>query len=58
MDAQATFSCSFTQSDLSLAAELPGLPRWPAQRKRRPRRPCAWRGEFVGAVPNADIELI
>ena len=29
MDAQATFSCSFTQSDLGLAAaELPNLPRW------------------------------
>jgi hypothetical protein len=32
MDAQATFSCSFTQSDLGPAAELPSSPRWPAQR--------------------------
>ena len=32
MDAQATFSCSFTQSDLGPVAELPGLPHWPAQR--------------------------
>jgi hypothetical protein len=32
MDAQATFSCSFTQSDLGPAAELPGSPHWPAQR--------------------------
>jgi hypothetical protein len=32
MDAQATFSCSFTQSDLSPVAEQPGFPRWPAQR--------------------------
>ena len=32
MDAQATFSCSFTQSDLSPVAELPGFPCWPAQR--------------------------
>ncbi len=40
MDAQATFSCSFTQSDLSPVMELPsgpaagqqGVPRWPAQR--------------------------
>jgi hypothetical protein len=31
MDAQATCSCSFTQSDLSPAAELPSLPPWPAQ---------------------------
>ena len=26
MDAQATFSCSFTQSDLGPVAELPSLP--------------------------------
>jgi hypothetical protein len=40
MDAQATFSCSFTQSDLGsvtelpsgTAAELPSFPHWPAQR--------------------------
>ena len=32
MDAQATFSCSFTQSDLGPVAELPSLPHWPAQR--------------------------
>ena len=32
MDAQATFSCSFTQSDLGPAAEPPSLPHWPAQR--------------------------
>jgi hypothetical protein len=32
MDAQATFSCSFTQSDLGPVAELPSLPQWPAQR--------------------------
>jgi hypothetical protein len=32
MDAQATFSCSFTQSDLGPAAELPSSPHWPAQR--------------------------
>jgi hypothetical protein len=40
MDAQATFSCSFTQSDLGpvtelpsgTAAELPNIPHWPAQR--------------------------
>jgi hypothetical protein len=32
MDAQATFSCSFTQSDLGLTSELPDPPHWPAQR--------------------------
>jgi hypothetical protein len=32
MDAQATFSCSFTQSDLGPVAEPPSLPHWPAQR--------------------------
>ena len=40
MDAQATFSCSFTQSDLGPVtelpsgppAELPSFPHWPAQR--------------------------
>jgi transposase-like protein len=32
MDAQATFSCSFTQSDLGPVVELPSLPHWPAQR--------------------------
>src|SRR5271165_2741419 len=32
MDAQATFSCTFTQSDLDPATELPSPPLWPAQR--------------------------
>ena len=32
MDAQATFSCSFTQSDLGPVVEVPSLPQWPAQR--------------------------
>ena len=32
MNAQATFSCSFTQSDLGPVVELPNLPHWPAQR--------------------------
>ena len=32
MDSQATFSCSFTQTDLGPVAELPSLPHWPAQR--------------------------
>ena len=32
MDAQATFSCSFAQSDLGPIVELPSFPHWPAQR--------------------------
>ncbi len=32
MDAQATFSFSFTQSDLGPIADLPSLPQWPAQK--------------------------
>jgi hypothetical protein len=32
MEAQATFSCSFTQSDLGPVVELPSLSQWPAQR--------------------------
>jgi hypothetical protein len=32
MEAQATFSCSFTQSDLGPVVERPSLPQWPAQR--------------------------
>jgi hypothetical protein len=32
MDAQATFPCSFTQSDLAAVAELPSVAAWPAQR--------------------------
>ena len=32
MDAQATFSCSFTQSDLGPIADVPSLPQWPAQK--------------------------
>ncbi len=32
MDAQATFSCAFTQCDLDPLPELPSPPIWPAQR--------------------------
>ena len=38
MDAQATFSCSFTQCDLDPRPELPNLPIWPAQRLLPPDR--------------------
>jgi transposase-like protein len=38
MDAQATFSCSFTQSDLGPVVEVPSLPQWPAQRLLPPER--------------------
>ncbi len=32
MDAQATLSCSFTQTDLGPVVEPPSLLQWPAQR--------------------------
>jgi transposase-like protein len=38
MDAQATFSCSFTQSDLGPVLEVPSLPQWSAQRLLPPER--------------------
>jgi hypothetical protein len=40
MDAQATFSCSFTQTDLGPVVELPSLPHWPAQRLLSERGLC------------------
>ncbi len=38
MDAQVTFSCSFTQSDLSPVTEPPSVPLWPAPRQLPQRR--------------------
>jgi hypothetical protein len=32
MDAQATFSCSFTQSNVGPVAEPPSLRHWPARK--------------------------
>ena len=55
MNAQATFSCSFTQSDLNLAAELSGLPRWPAQRLRPQERQDLAVQVLAGAQPVSDL---
>ena len=55
MDAQATFSCSFTQSDLGPASELPGLPRWPAQRLLPQERWDLAVQVLAGAQPVSDL---
>jgi hypothetical protein len=55
MDAQATFSCSFTQSDLGPVAELPSLPRWPAQRLLPEDRKYLGVQVLAGAQPVADL---
>ncbi len=55
MDAQATFSCSFTQSDLGPVAELPGLPRWPAQRLLPEERRDLAVQVLAGAQPVAEL---
>ena len=55
MDAQATFSCSFTQSDLGPVAELPSLPRWPAQRLRPQERQDLAVQVLAGAQPVSDL---
>jgi hypothetical protein len=55
MDAQVTFSSSFTQSDLGLAAELPGLPRWPAQRLLPQERQDLAVQVLAGAQPVSDL---
>jgi hypothetical protein len=55
MDAHATFSCSFTQSDLGPAAELPGLPPWPAQRLLPQERQNLAVRILVGAQPVSDL---
>ncbi len=55
MDAQATFSCSFTQSDLSPVTELPGLPRWPAQRLLPQERRDLAVQVLAGAQPVSDL---
>jgi hypothetical protein len=55
MDAQATFSCSFTQSDLGLTSELPNPLRWPAQRLLpRERRDLAVQ-VLAGTQPVSDL---
>jgi len=55
MDAQATFSCSFTQSDLGPVAELPSLPRWPAQRLLPQERQGLAVQVLAGAQPVSDL---
>jgi hypothetical protein len=55
MDAQATFSYSFTQSDLGPALELPDLPRWPAQRLLPRERLDLAVQVLAGAHPVSDL---
>jgi hypothetical protein len=55
MDAQATFSCSFTQSDLSPVAEPPNLPHWPAQRLLPQQRRDLAIQVLAGAQPVAEL---
>lgn len=55
MDAQATFSCSFTQSDLSPVAEPPSLPHWPAQRLLPAERQDLAIQVLAGAQPVAEL---
>jgi hypothetical protein len=55
MDAQATFSCSFTQSDLGSVTELPGLPHWPAQRLLPQERQHLAVQVLAGAQPVSDL---
>jgi hypothetical protein len=55
MDAQATFSCSFPQSDLSPVAELTCPPRWPAQRLLPQERQDLAVRVLAGAQPVSDL---
>lgn len=55
MDAQATFSCSFTQSDLRPVAELPTLPYWLAQRLLPQQRQDLAVQVLTGAQPVSDL---
>ena len=55
MDAQATFSYSFTQSDLGPVVELPGLPQWPAQRLLPQERRDLAIQVLAGAQPVSDL---
>jgi hypothetical protein len=55
MDAQATFSCSFTQSDPGSFAERPSLPRWPAQRLLPEERKDLAVQVLAGAQPVAEL---
>ena len=55
MDAQATFSCSFTQSDIGPVVELPSLPHWPAQRLLPQERQALAVQVLAGAQPVSDL---
>ncbi len=55
MDAQATFSCSFTQSDLGPVVEPPSLPHWPAQRLLPQQRQDLAVQVLAGAQPVSDL---
>jgi hypothetical protein len=55
MDAQATFSCSFTQSDLGPAVEPPSLSLWPAQRLLPQARRYLAVQILAGAQPVSDL---
>ena len=55
MDAQATFSYSFTQSDLGPVTELPSSPIWPAQRLLPQERRDLAVQVLAGAQPVSDL---
>ncbi len=55
MDAQATFSFSFTQSDLDPLPELPNLSIWPAQRLLPAERQDLAVQVLAGAQPVAEL---
>ena len=55
MDAQATFSCSFTQSDLGPIADVPSLPQWPAQKLLPQARRDLGIQVLAGAQPVSDL---
>ncbi len=55
MDAQTTFSCSFTQSDLGPVVELPSLSHWPGQRLLPQERQDLAIQVLTGAQPVSDL---
>ena len=55
MDVQATFPCSFTQSDLGPAAKHPSLPDWPAQRLLPQERQDLAIQVLAGIQPVSDL---
>ena len=55
MDAQATFSYSFTQSDVGPAVERPGLPHWAAQRLLPQERRTLAVQVLAGVQPISDL---